>query len=663
VYGDLDEDSFGLFGGGVYAIEFQSSLLGDNEITGNTTCIYCPPDGGCGGGAFISSSNAPAAAGNRIADNAAALLDGMGIGGGLHLRDTASSRVLRNTITGNQAGMDDYSHGGGLVLDRLEGISVGAVVDGNVIIDNRAGGDPGIASQQGGGSVFDVEEGFTFTNNVVAGNAATVVGGFAIEGLPDGGDVANNTFAGNGDVGLLVSDSAVTLTNNIVVSHTVGVQVDAGASAALGYTLWNGNVADTGGGGAIDETHPLTGDPAFVKTAAGDFRLTIGSPARDAGDPAGVPPAPDHDADGVARPQGAAVDIGAYEWKGYWTRLPLVAKMFTPRAGWAIGDDADGAAIVHTSDGGLTWQAQGTPALWTGMSGNDISAVDDQTAWAALGGATDADSGAILHTTDGGAHWVPQAIPAGLAGGIKGVKGLSRSEAWAASLYGTVLHTTDGGATWNVVPHPTTPITDVNRIDALGADVWIANPNAGHGGNSKMIHSQDNGLTWRLEDLPGVQPGHGPMTVNAVSPLVAWTALNQSGNVYRTLDGGANWLLVTTIVAGANDADDLCAAGPEAAWVVLTPGTGDGMLWRVHVAADGSVDQREFQPASKAFTYEGITCLDERTVWAVGGNPLHEPGLPLGVIVITTDGGEHWVQGSAPADIEFWKVSFVGARR
>jgi len=61
--------------------------------------------------------------------------------------------------------------------------------------------------------------------------------------------------------------------------------------------------------------------------------------------------------------------------------------------GWAIGSTDDGAAIVHTGDGGLTWQAQGTPALWTGMSGNDISAVDDQTAWAALGSTAGAPSG------------------------------------------------------------------------------------------------------------------------------------------------------------------------------------------------------------------------------------------------------------------------------
>jgi photosystem II stability/assembly factor-like uncharacterized protein len=152
------------------------------------------------------------------------------------------------------------------------------------------------------------------------------------------------------------------------------------------------------------------------------------------------------------------------------------------------------------------------------------------------------------------------------------------------------------------------------------------------------------------------------MTVNAVSPLAVWTAINQSGNLYRTLDGGDQWVEVAKL-AGMGDFDDLCAAGTKAIWAVQTLGYGSGWIWAVHVAADGSVESRKFTPASTAFSYEGVTCLDDRTAWVVGMNSLHVPGLPLGVIVSTSDGGEHWVQGSAPADIEYWKVSFAGARR
>lgn len=56
--------------------------------------------------------------------------------------------------------------------------------------------------------------------------------------------------------------------------------------------------------------HNLTSDPLFVNEAARDFHLQSGSPAIDAGSSDSAPAA---DYDGVSRPQGAAVDIGAYE--------------------------------------------------------------------------------------------------------------------------------------------------------------------------------------------------------------------------------------------------------------------------------------------------------------------------------------------------------------
>jgi hypothetical protein len=57
-------------------------------------------------------------------------------------------------------------------------------------------------------------------------------------------------------------------------------------------------------------TGTVTRDPLFVSPATGDFRLSSGSPAIDVGTTRG---APDHDLDGYLRPQGAGVDIGAYE--------------------------------------------------------------------------------------------------------------------------------------------------------------------------------------------------------------------------------------------------------------------------------------------------------------------------------------------------------------
>jgi photosystem II stability/assembly factor-like uncharacterized protein len=332
----------------------------------------------------------------------------------------------------------------------------------------------------------------------------------------------------------------------------------------------------------------------------------------------------------------------------------------TQHVGWAIGWDAtDTAVIVHTADGGQTWQMQGDPSAWMGLNGCDISAVDDQTAWAALCGSSTETQGAILHTTDGGVTWVTQAIPTGLAGGIKGVKGLSRNEAWAASLSGVILHTTDGGTTWNVVPHPTAPIAQVNRIDALGTNVWIADAATG----GAMVHTHDGGLTWRAEHLPN---GDSPLTVHAFSSLAVWGSgsdLDQNPSFYRTVNGGDRWIRVTA--TGAWDhLDDVCAAGQDDAWGVQNGDGVNGNIWRVHVSPNGTAEARKVSPPELAgYTPGGITCLDTSKAWVVAQKGVtSEATKPLGIILHTAD-GEHWVQQMAPAQVRYWKVSFVGARR
>jgi photosystem II stability/assembly factor-like uncharacterized protein len=346
--------------------------------------------------------------------------------------------------------------------------------------------------------------------------------------------------------------------------------------------------------------------------------------------------------------------------RGSWQYLPLVTKSFTPRTGWAIGDDETGTGvIVHTGDSGLTWKVQGDSSAWTGHGAADVSAVDAQTAWVALEDAGAGTDGAILHTTDGGATWVRQTIPAGLAGGIKGVKGLSRDEAWAASLGGTILHTTDGGATWNVVPHPTVPITQVNRIDAMGTDVWIADAFGNIYPKGAVIHTQDGGLTWRAEHLPE----DGALTVHAFSPMAVWASGTADTAFYRTVNGGEEWVKASEV--GLHDhLDDICAASADDVWGVQNGDGVSGHIWRVHVAADGTADADNVSPPElDNYTPGGVTCLDTRQAWVVADKGiLAEEAKPLGIILHTVD-GEHWVQQSAPTDIAYWKVSFVGARR
>ena len=337
----------------------------------------------------------------------------------------------------------------------------------------------------------------------------------------------------------------------------------------------------------------------------------------------------------------------------------------TGQVGWAIGQRSDGtpdgtAAILHTSDGGKTWEEQGNPSFWEGMTGNDISAVDDWTAWAAVGGD---DGGAILHTSDGGFTWDLQPLPAGMTDAVKGIKGLSQKIAWAVTLTGIIMQTLDGGETWVIIPHEGITIKQVNRMDAKGEDIWIADWGSGEKG---MIHSPDFGETWRQETLsdPGPLPGFGPMAVSIVSSRVVWAATRPAANVYRTMDGGDTWHLDAPDISGPNDLDDICAPNADMVWAVQNhSGESGGDIISVQLE-DGKVISNIMDPTHQ-YQYEGVTCFDEKTAWVVGFKAHGvSQDLPEGVILHTADGGTNWTNQPIPVnDVALWKVSFVGAHR
>lgn len=332
----------------------------------------------------------------------------------------------------------------------------------------------------------------------------------------------------------------------------------------------------------------------------------------------------------------------------------------TGKIGWTIGDRPDGtAAILHTDNSGRSWEEQGDPALWTGMGANDISAVDEWTAWAAVG---NEQGGAILHTSNGGFTWNVQSFPEGVNEDVKGIKGLSRDVAWAVTINGTVLKTFDGGKTWTVIPHENITIKQVNRIDAKDEDIWIAD----YGNLTGMIHSSDSGQTWRQEPLPEDPdvPETRPMGVSIVSSQIAWAAIKTYPMLYRTTDGGEIWHEYYPEGTGANDIDDICAPNADMVWAVQNiGGVSGGIIIRGRLI-NGEVITETTDPMNNKYQYEGVTCFDEKTVWVVGFKGYDvDKGLPEGAILHTSD-GTTWTSQLLPVnDVALWKVSFVGAHR
>lgn len=311
----ISANTAGVFGGGLYHVGGRVHLSGNTVIfnsagsdggglrfvqdtvgfSGNTVISNTSRWSGGGLDLFNSQANLD---GNLVSSNSASWG-----GGGLSLT-SGNANLSRNTITLNTAG-----GGGGLRL-----YNTNTTLDANIISANTA-------NSGGGGLDLGGQDNSTLTNNVITDNRAGGSGsGLIVSGSHPRlfhNTIARNTGS-NGvyvtgfvaciiDTGCVYIYSSVALTNNILVSHTVGISVTEGDTAILNSTLWNGNTQNWGGGGTITHTNDYTGDPTFTLDG---YHLMPGSAAVGRGVNAGVTT----DIDGETRPSGTGYDLGADEY-------------------------------------------------------------------------------------------------------------------------------------------------------------------------------------------------------------------------------------------------------------------------------------------------------------------------------------------------------------
>ena len=156
-------------------------------------------------------------------------------------------------------------------------------------------------------------------NNIIRHNTAVDLGGGV---FVDGGyaELQHNTIYSNtaGDYGGGVYvRGAATLANNIVVNNQAviggGVSIYTGASVTLAYNDFYGNTPNDYGP-LSPGTTDISAPPGFVNAGAGDFHLTLTSPAVNAADPASDLTT---DFEGESRPLGTRSDMGADESRWY----------------------------------------------------------------------------------------------------------------------------------------------------------------------------------------------------------------------------------------------------------------------------------------------------------------------------------------------------------
>jgi len=234
-------------------------------------------------------------------------------GGGI--RNYADLSLTNSTVSGNTA----YTHGGGIYAGPYGDMTI----TNSTVSDNTASEDGGgingsnfsMTNSTVNGNIADYRGGgiwgghFSLANSTVSGNTANLVGGLlASSATITNSTVSENTSSGFGDG---IYGVASTLANTIVADN--GVRNCGGS----GISSLGNNLTDDDTCGFTEPTDLVVADAMLgpLQNNGGPTEthdLLPGSPAIDAGS-MDCPP-PDTDQRGVARPQGAACDIGAVEY-------------------------------------------------------------------------------------------------------------------------------------------------------------------------------------------------------------------------------------------------------------------------------------------------------------------------------------------------------------
>ncbi|MCP4538235.1 MAG: hypothetical protein GY832_13935 [Chloroflexi bacterium] len=237
-----------------------------------------------------------------------------GYGGGVELEYGSNAHLVNNEIYNNTA--SSWSGGG---VDIFQ--SHDATLTNNKIYNN-------MAASNGGGIHIEESSDVTLINNIVVENQASDDGAGIHLTVGTTARALHTTLArnssGNGQGIYLGSGTSLWLTNTILVSHTIGIDVNGAVTAS--HTLWGAdtwaNLTDTINSGTIISNANLYGDPAFVDANSNDYHIRFNSAARDAGVDASV----DNDIDKDTRPQYDGYDVGADEFFLVYIYLPLVLR-------------------------------------------------------------------------------------------------------------------------------------------------------------------------------------------------------------------------------------------------------------------------------------------------------------------------------------------------
>ncbi|QIO54609.1 hypothetical protein HA461_25820 (plasmid) [Rhizobium leguminosarum bv. trifolii] len=199
-------------------------------------------------------------------------------------------------------------------------------------------------------------------------------------------------------------------------------------------------------------------------------------------------------------------------------------------------------------------------------------------------------------------------------------------------------------------------------------DIWFVNPRVGWAVNSNgnIIKTEDGGATWVVQHSV---PGAYLRSVAFANANVGWVGtLTRNRRLYHTTNGGTTWDEVRPLPSNAPVA--VCGLSVVNELVVYASGTNrPNDVPAMMKTTDGGATWSAWDMRAHASILVDTYFKDPQHGWVVGGRAAE--GTPTTrdkvkpVILETTDGGATWINRLAGQEAEFplgewgWKIFFV----
>ncbi|MFH1049307.1 MAG: YCF48-related protein [bacterium] len=306
--------------------------------------------------------------------------------------------------------------------------------------------------------------------------------------------------------------------------------------------------------------------------------------------------------------------------------------------GWAVGSNRDYGFVLHTKDGGKTWN---TISDSTQLKSYFLDlCIFDKNTLLIVGGPTPDGSPNVIKSIDGGYNWTATGVGTLPNTTYNGIFKLNDQNVYIVGDSGNIYKSSDMAVNWTKIEVP--PMyqeCNFLRVAAKNAnDIWVVGENFEQDSTPIMLHTTDGGLNWIrpdiIKELNFKQAYGGHYLGIKILGNSVWVIGGFGKFVFRSNDNGNTWTDVTPN-ATLGDANDIFLIS-ETEVVVVTDYGG------VFYSGNGGVDWTQRDISTNDWLL-GIDIIDGNKLWLCGSPG---SGNEHTVIFYSSNKGSTWQEQS-----------------